>query len=237
MGDSSMKKEILYLTKLINLFSNQMFFHKSDLRNFYRDQYKELDEKTFRRILYSLVKDNIIMAVDSGTYVLSNEKALKLRERFVPIFSPKLRSISDSIQTDFPYTKNLIWETRILYENQFTGEVFLDPSSDIVEKYVFRTTESIIVMPLISRSPRQQVNGIPCPKLEKILVDVFADKEKFFIFQGQELVNIYETAFREYQISEKTLFWYADRRKVHQKIQEFITEKTKIQLIQQGEAN
>jgi hypothetical protein len=113
----------------------------------------------------------------------------------------------------------------------------LDPSRDVVEKYVSRNAESIIVSPMISRSPRQQINGILCPKLEKILVDVFADKERFFIFQGQELVNIYEAAFRNYQVSEKTFFWYAERRRVNKKIRAFITQKTDIQFIQQEEAN
>jgi hypothetical protein len=122
-------------------------------------------------------------------------------------------------------------------ENQFRGKVFLDPGQEIVETYVFRNAESLIVSPMISRSPRHQVNGIPCPKLEKILVDVFADKKKFFIFQGQELVNIYKAAFQNYKISERTLFWYAERRKVHQKLQAFIRKNTDIQLIQQEEAN
>jgi hypothetical protein len=106
----------------------------------------------------------------------------------------------------------------------------------MIEKYAFRNAESIIVSFMISRSPHQLVNGIPCPKLEKILVDIFADKDKFFIFQGQELVNIYEIAFHNYQVSEKTLFWYAKRRKVHQKIRELMTQKTDIKLIQLGEA-
>ena len=260
-----MKKENLYIMEIKKFFINHKFFRKSDLRNFYRNQYKELEEKKFRRILYSLEKNKIIIAVDSGIYVLSNKESLQSRKKFIPSFSPEIRSISDSIQTAFPYTKNLIWETRILYdfmlhqpgqnltvleteketvesvfnflENQFVGKVFLDPSQEIVEKYVFRIAESIIVSPMISRSPHQKVNGIPCPKLEKILVDVFVDKELFFIFQGQELVNIYKTAFRNYQISEKTLFSYAERRKVHQKIRVFITQKTDIQLIQQEEAN
>jgi hypothetical protein len=65
-------------------------------------------------------------------------------------------------------------------------------------------------------------------------VDVFADTDLFYIFQGQELVNIFETAFQTYRISEKTLFRYAGRRKVSQKIRAFITQQTNIQLIQQN---
>lgn len=74
----------------------------------------------------------------------------------------------------------------------------------------------------------QKVEGIPCPKIEKILVDIFADEEKFLAFHGQELVHIYENMFQTYLVSEKTLFWYAERRKVHTKIRTFITYDTSI---------
>jgi hypothetical protein len=115
--------------------------------------------------------------------------------------------------------------------NKFGSRVFLDPNRDIVENYALHNADSILILPMISRSPRQIVNDVLCPKIEKILVDIWSDKERFFIFHGQELVNIYELAFQNYRISEKTLFWYAKRRKVDKGIRSFITEKTDIQLI------
>ena len=83
----------------------------------------------------------------------------------------------------------------------------------------------------------QKVNNIPCPRIEKILVDIYADDEKFYVFQGQELIHIFETVFDRYQISEKALFRYAERRKVGTKLHTFITRKTKIKLLQQSEAS
>lgn len=260
-----MVKDNLYLIELKNFFSNRKYLRKSDLRNFYQNKYEVLEEKTFRRILYALERDNIIIGKDTGIYILSKASPTHPQKKFVPTFTTEVRSISDSIRETFPYTKYLIWETRILYDfmlhqpgqslkileteeeavesifnflqNQFTGKVFLDPDQEILEKYVFRAAESLIVSAMIKRLPSQQVNSIPCPKLEKILVDIFTDKNKFHIFQGQELVNIYKTAFQNYKISERTLFWYAERRKVHKKLQAFIRQNTDIQLIKQEEAN
>ena len=254
-----MKNDELYLLDLKNFFSYQKYFRKSDLRSFYRNKYKVLEEKTFRRILYALERDNIIIAKDTGIYTLRNEDNFQSRKKFIPIFTPELKLISDTIQKTFPYTKILVWETRILYDfmlhlpgqnskileteeeaiesifnflqNQFPGKVFMEPGQEILEKYVSRSTESIIVSTMIKRSPCLRVNGIPCPKLEKILVDIFSDKNKFYIFQGQELITIYKTAFQNYKISERTLFWYAERRKVHQKLRTFIQNYTEIQLI------
>jgi hypothetical protein len=260
-----MKKDNLYITKLISTFSKQTVFNKSELRDFYRNLYDEFDENSFRRILYSLEKEKVIIKVDRGIYILKNnrEKNWQLRKKFVPVFSPDVLSVGNLIQENFPYTKNLLWETRILHrfivhqpgtnlvileiekeskesvfnflENKYTGRVFLDPSRDMVERYVLSKKESILILPLISRSPHQMVTGILCPKVEKILVDIWSDGDRFFIFHGQELINIYEMIFHDYKISEKTFFGYAARRKVDKKIRKFITEKTKIKLtLQQG---
>lgn len=74
------------------------------------------------------------------------------------------------------------------------------------------------------------IHGIPSPKLETILVDLFTDENLFYYVQGAELVRIFENAFSTYRISGKTLFRYAGRRKVSQKLREFIREQTHIEL-------
>ena len=257
-----MKKDDLHILELRNSLSGRKLIHKAELRNFYRTQDAELTDKAFRRILYSLEKQNVFRRIDSGIYVIEDEKVwLPKRMKFVPTFSPDLSALSGSVKTAFPYAEYLIWESRILHEfmlhqpgqnqiilevekdaaesvfnflnDRHAGKVFLQPDRKIFERYILRGTESMIVLYLISRSPRQLVNGIPCPKLEKILVDVFEDDEKFFVFQGQELVHIYEAVFHTYKISEKTLFWYAERRNVHHKIRAFINRETNVRLIGQ----
>ena len=187
------------------------------------------------------------------------------RKKFIPTFSAELSAIKDSIQSAFPYVKFLIWETRILHEfmlhqpgqNQIVletekateesvfnflndrheGTVFLQPERVIFERYILPKRESIIVLNLITQSPHQKVNDIPCPRIEKILVDIFIDDKIFYLFQGHELAHIFETVFERYLVSEKALFRYAERRKVGQKILTFITRETIIRLIQQEEGN
>jgi hypothetical protein len=108
----------------------------------------------------------------------------------------------------------------------------VDDISGVYILAVVRITEPIIVSHLITQSPRVKVNGLPYPKIEKILVDLYTDEEKFFVFQGQELVRIYENVFEAYRVSQKTLFRYAERRKVSQKLRAFICKETSIELIQ-----
>ncbi len=66
---------------------------------------------------------------------------------------------------------------------------------------------------------------------------IFVDDQKYFMFQGQELAHIYETAFQTFYISERTLFWYAERRKANRQLQAFIDQETSVELIRGTEAD
>ncbi len=116
--------------------------------------------------------------------------------------------------------------------NRIAGQVFIKPDRLTFERYILPRAETTIVLSRITQPPQLTINGVPYPRLEKILVDVFADIELFYIFHGQELVHIFETAFERYLISEKALFRYAERRR-SAKIREFIHKETQIQLLQE----
>lgn len=180
------------------------------------------------------------------------------KQKYIPTISPEIGEFSALILSNFPYTTYLIWETRALHEfmvhqpgqsqiivevekeasesvfnflaSHHPAKVFLEPTQSDFERYVLNSSNSILVNHLITRSPLQKVAGVPCPKIEKILVDIFADRERFRAFQGQELVHIYENVFQSYLVSEKTLFRYAERRKVHKKIRSFLIQNTNVQL-------
>lgn len=250
----------LFLPELRGAFSGRKFFGKADLRNFYQKRAPSLSEPDFRRILYALERRDQIIPVDAGVYRFSNgyntPHALK---KFTPSFSAELRQVVHEVKTAFPYAEALIWETRLLHEfmlhqpgqiqliletekeatesifnflqGRFMGKVFLDPDRLTFERYILPLLESIVVTPLLTQIPSQKIDGIATAKLEKILVDVFVDDAIFYVFHGDELVRIFETAFARYRISQKTVFRYAGRRKADQKVRDFIQQKTSIQLI------
>lgn len=120
-------------------------------------------------------------------------------------------------------------------QQKFPGQVFLEPDRAMMERYILPLPESILVTRLITQSPKKKIGGLIFPRLEKILVDIFVDSDKFFAFQGEELVHIFENSFAAYWISEKTLSRYAGRRKVATKLMEFIESRTVINLSQTQE--
>ena len=254
----------LYLSELRVALSTRSFFRKTDLRDFYQSRLSELSENAFRRILYTLEKRNLIQKIDRGVYTLVNgQSSDHPRRKYIPTLSTELSALNNSINAAFPYAEYLIWETKILHEfmlhqpgqsqliletekettesvfnflnERYRGKVYLRPDRVIFERYILPRADSIVVSNLITQSPHHKITGIPYPKIEKILVDIFVDDEMYYVFQGQELVHIFETVYERYKISEKTLFRYAGRRKVSQKIRSFISGETNIRLIQQSE--
>jgi len=87
--------------------------------------------------------------------------------------------------------------------DRHSGKVFLQPDRETFARYILTRTESIIVSNLITQPPHQKVNDIPAPKMEKILVDIFADDDVFYVFQGQELVYIFDAIFERYGLAKK----------------------------------
>jgi hypothetical protein len=241
-------------------FPGSRLVYKADLRNYYYQHSREATEPAFRRFLYGLEKRQTIVPVGAGGYVFhdpSLHQAAK-KKQFSPNWSQELVALNEDVQAAFPYIQYLGWETRALHEfmlhqpgqnifiieaekdvcesvfyhlsQQNPGKVFLDPDRLTMERYVLPQADTILVSRLITQSPKKMIHGLPYPKLEKILVDIFVDEEKYYFFQGEELVRIFENAFSSYLISEITLFRYAGRRKASQKLRQFISTQTQVEL-------
>lgn len=106
-------------------------------------------------------------------------------------------------------------------------EVFLDPSEEIISKYVMDSKEPIIISRLTTEAPTQQVENISTVTLEKILVDLFCDEKLFGTYQGAELERIYRSAFEKYTVSNSKLLRYANRRNKKNDIEQLIEKITK----------
>ncbi|MCX6082140.1 MAG: hypothetical protein NTW32_21640 [Chloroflexi bacterium] len=253
-----MKSDVsqLHLSELTKAFLVSDRVQKSALRSFYARFEPTLTEQTFRRIVYALEKRKVLTPIAAGIYAIHENGAPPSKKNYVPVFSQSHQALKQMLQETFPYLETLSWETGMLGEwmihqpannqiiletereacesvfnylqQKYSGQVFLEPDRAMMERYILPLSESILVTRLITQSPRKKIGGLVFPRLEKILVDVFADSAKFFAFQGQELVHIFENSFAAYWISEKTLNRYVGRRKVATKLMEFIESRTDI---------
>jgi len=98
-----------------------------------------------------------------------------------------------------------------LKEKKFS--VFIEPTMDLIEKYIPDEKETLIVKSLVSEAPLQTISRINLPTIEKMLVDIFCDDVIFAAQQGSEMRTIFQEALSKYAVNENRMLRYADRRR------------------------
>lgn len=108
------------------------------------------------------------------------------------------------------------------YIKELRLTVFWEPGEEIMDRYLPGNKDAYIVQPLVSEAPVMQVEKVPCPTLEKILVDLFCDEIIFRAYQGRERSTIFKEAFNRYTINQNKLLRYSNRRGKKQEMTAYI---------------
>jgi len=224
-------------------FSDIDVFSTKDITEFYRSFDPELKKSTINWRVHHLVQKGVLERIGRGLFKLGKKNI------FEPHIGNQERKIAELIQTKFPYTDYCIWNTSII--NQFMVHqpfqfldmievekeagssvfnflkeegysAFLKPGKDIMENYLQDAESPVIIKPLITEAPVQEIENIPTITIEKLLVDLFADDVIYSAYQGKELSTIYQEAFNAYTVNIKKLLRYAGRRKQRPKLTDFL---------------
>src|SRR5690606_297449 len=159
------------------------------------------------------------------------------------------KSIYSKLRKEFPYLKICIWNTSALNEfmlhqsgnfyilievekeavqsifyflKEANCSVFIEPTNDILDKYLPADKDSLIITSLITEAPIQTINGMNTVSLEKMLVDIFCDEIIFSAQQGKEMRTIFKEAFAKYTINENRMLRYSDRRGKKEALKEYM---------------
>ncbi|MFN9380750.1 MAG: DUF6577 family protein [Bacteroidota bacterium] len=208
--------------------------------------------------VYSLVQMGLITRIGRGKFIIGEGK------NFVPEISSKMMAINAKLKNKFPFLKICIWNTSALnefmlhqpgrfyllieVEKEATQSifyflkdakyaVFIDPTSDILEKYLPREKESLIIKSLVSEAPIQNIKGINTASLEKMLVDVFCDDVLFSALQGGEMRTLFKEALNKYSVNENKMLRYADRRRKKESLTKYLNSITNLRQQKQFTAN
>ncbi len=128
--------------------------------------------------------------------------------------------------TTFVYTESdaIVPLTEFLRTRKFTA--FAHPSLRDVEKYVTPSDRRVIVRPLITEEPV----GHHLATIEKILVDLFLEKDRLFLMDAAEYKRVMANIALSYRINLGRMFRYADRRRVKPRIASVCREITGLML-------
>ena len=224
----------LNIDKLRSHFKSRKSFETKDIVAFYKKYDSGVKQTTVNWRVYSLVQMGLLNRIGRGKFIIGEGK------KFIPEISSKMKAIHTKIKKEFPFLKVCIWHTSsfnefmvhqpgrfyllIEVEKEATQSifyflkeakysVFIEPTADLLEKYLPSGNESLIIKSLVSEAPIQNVKGIITASLEKMLVDVFCDRVLFSAQQGAEMRTIFKEALNKYSVNENRMLRYADRRR------------------------
>ena len=226
-------------SKVKQLFTRQEVITNTDILYLYRKEEPEIPEATVNWRIYHLVQKGVIQRIGRGKY--REGKALT----FFPELSAKTIKAGKFVGKEFPYINYCIWELSAI--NSFSQHlinynvIFLEVEREVIDS-VYRALKDmrykvvrikdikedlsdfagyVCVRALVTEAPVLKEKSGQVASLEKILVDLYCDKE-FAPFQGNEIYHIYKNAFNDYTVNESTMLRYASRKEKKVEIEEVI---------------
>jgi len=249
MKQEMIKKDKYDINDLKNSFDSIENFKTSDIVLFFRNNEPKLSQNAINWRIYNLVQKGILERIGKGVFRLGQNRL------YIPEISSKQKNIYNAMFSKFPFSKFCVWNLSILNEfsihqsdmnfillevekesvqsvfyemKENKNNVFIEPTEDVIENYVIYQKNPVIIKTLISEAPLQKVKNVFTTTIEKLLVDIFCDKELYFAFQGKELRTITEEAFMKYSVNQNKILRYANRRG---KKEEFVQYLKHIQII------
>lgn len=190
-----------------------------------------------------MVQEGVLQRIGRGKFTLGQDR------KYIPEISSVTKFIFKKLKAEFPYANFCVWNTSVLNEfmqhqpNRFfllvetdkettnsafyflreiKKSVFIEPTNDILEKYIVNENEVFVIKSLISEAPTQNIDEVETATIEKMLVDIFCDDVIFSAQQGAEKRTIFKEAFTKYTINQSKMLRYADRRRKKEELNQFV---------------
>lgn len=225
-------------------YKNSDGFTRDELFQFYRSYEPDLKESTFAWRLYDLKRKSIIYELKTGVYRIIDKPI------YIQKLEKELEELYDLVSQKFHNPGFVIWSTAWI--NEFSRHqtfnniiileapsdmteslfntlkecevqnVFLKPSTEQIYNYMIGTEHPILIKNLILKSPINKQKQYSIPTLEKILVDLYCDEKTYYMYQGNEMEEIFKNALDKYAINFTKLIQYARRRGKNKELQSYL---------------
>ncbi|GAF05739.1 DUF6577 family protein [Saccharicrinis fermentans] len=234
----------LNIEKLKERFNDTEYLLTKDIAEFYLSLDPLVKKTTINWRVYALIRKGILTRIGRGKFCFGSSKI------FAPGLNRKEKVIYNKLKSEFPFVDICVWNTKILNEfmqhqpgnfqiivevekevsqsvfyflKELNYPVFIEPTEEILEKYLPTDKEAIIIKSLVSESPLQESGNIRTITIEKLLVDIFSDSIIFSAQQGAELRTIFQEAFNKYTVNQSKMLRYASRRRKKDSFQAYLS--------------
>ncbi len=221
-------------------------YTRNDLIEAFRKENDELNDATFRWMLYNMQLHNRLYRVGYDEYTTSDQHVLP---EYRPIYTEDVLKVERLLENKYPELSFVMFESVVL--NEFLNHqiaqntVYVQVEKDL-STYIFdilkqelggmvlykpnRTEFSrywrkgcVVVLELISQAPlsSSQPHEIT---MEKMLVDIIADKSIEATYSPAELPEIFRNIRKNYRVDVKKMNRYAGRRGKTKIIEEYMKD-------------
>ena len=227
-----------------NNVSEKQKYSRAQLFSLFCKEKEKPLKSSFDWEMYNLQKNGKLFKVGRNCY--SSKKPIELPS-YVPAYSDKAIQLQKYVKRKFPNLEFVIFETVLLNEflnhliaqntifiqipkevNSFVFDVLRQDSEDKILykpskkdflRYQFK--DCIVISDLLSQSPISSTSPNTI-LLEKMMVDIIADKNIASVYSPAELPEIYEYILNHYNLNIAAMIRYAGRRNKIEKIKELI---------------
>ncbi|WP_322181509.1 DUF6577 family protein [Neglectibacter caecimuris] len=231
------------MTEFLTALSNSGNFTRNDFALAFRAENKEASDASCRFAMQKLLDSGSIARVGRNNYCVIDKTSRKYSHEY----SILATSVAGKIQEIYPELDFRIFELIQLNEfvnhqiahnalfisvegdlgeyvfdtlkEEYAGRILLNPNVDMYHQYW--ADDMLVIEKLITEAPKG-TDVFWHTDLEKLLVDIVADKLLRSCVNQGEYKMIFTQAFKEFYIDESQLFRYARRRNAKAKVLEQI---------------
>lgn len=230
-------------------------FTRENIYNASQSKGSTFKDYNIRTIVDSLLVNDNIVRVGRNRYIKKQRDFCKKEYYNIP--TNDMKKLMSKINNKYPKLSYVIWESKCLNEflnhliaknyifieveksgceyvynliKEKNKNVLLYPTEK--EMNYYSENNGIVVDKLISEVPKN-IKDEHLVSIEKIIVDLFAEKKLLSMFSKGDYPDMLERMFNKYMVNQNKLFRYAKRRNKEKEIVEFIKDKTNIELIKE----
>lgn len=236
----------MWADRVISELSEQKTYTRQELLRRFQETRPDLNDSTFRWILYGLQKEQVMFRVGRDEYSLQSREAILYR----PLYTDAAQNVIRFLENRFPDLVFVVFESVLLNEflnhqiaqntiyiqaekdlgtfvfdvlrDDGYGNVLYRPDSRELDRYW--SNGCIVVQNLISQAPLSAETPHEITA-EKMLVDILAEKSIAMTFSPAELPAVFRNIARVYQVDWNRVLRYAGRRGKADVVRRFMEER------------